>query len=52
MRFYSPEVIRTKPTEDEIKQRVLKVCASYDKVTADKVPHNALFFISETHFAP
>ncbi|RZC42892.1 mitochondrial acyl carrier protein 1, partial [Asbolus verrucosus] len=36
IRFYSPEVVRTKPTEEEIKQRVLKVCASYDKVTADK----------------
>ncbi|KAG5890780.1 hypothetical protein JTB14_016514 [Gonioctena quinquepunctata] len=31
IRFYSPEVIRAKPTEEEIKDRVLKVCASYDK---------------------
>nr|CAH7766957.1 unnamed protein product [Callosobruchus chinensis] len=36
IRFYSPELIKQKPTEEEIKQRVLKVCASYDKVTADK----------------
>ncbi|XP_068913512.1 acyl carrier protein isoform X2 [Tenebrio molitor] len=43
MRFYSPEVIRTKPTEDEIKQRVLKVCASYDKVTADKLTLDSHF---------
>ncbi|CAH2007599.1 unnamed protein product [Acanthoscelides obtectus] len=37
IRFYSPELIKQKPTEEEIKQRVLKVCASYDKVTADKL---------------
>ncbi|KYB25739.1 mitochondrial acyl carrier protein 1 isoform B [Tribolium castaneum] len=43
MRFYSPEVIRTKPTEEEIKQRVLKVCASYDKVTADKLTLDSHF---------
>ncbi|XP_056634436.1 acyl carrier protein, mitochondrial isoform X2 [Diorhabda carinulata] len=36
-RFYSPEMKKVKPTEDEIKERVLKVCASYDKVTADKL---------------
>ncbi|KAJ8959059.1 hypothetical protein NQ318_022315 [Aromia moschata] len=35
-RFYSPEVKKVKPSEEEIKERVLKVCASYDKVTADK----------------
>ncbi|KAJ8923039.1 hypothetical protein NQ315_001587 [Exocentrus adspersus] len=41
-RFYSPEIKKTKPSEEEIKERVLKVCASYDKVTADKrliTPH-------------
>ncbi|XP_023012122.2 NADH dehydrogenase (ubiquinone) acyl carrier protein isoform X2 [Leptinotarsa decemlineata] len=37
IRFYSPEIVRPKPTEHEIKERVLKVCASYDKVTADKL---------------
>lgn len=36
-RFYSPELKKAKLTESEIKERVLKVCASYDKVTADKV---------------
>ncbi|XP_030763972.1 acyl carrier protein, mitochondrial isoform X2 [Sitophilus oryzae] len=36
-RFYSPDVIKPKPTESEIKDRVLKVVASYDKVTADKL---------------
>ncbi|CAH0563556.1 unnamed protein product [Brassicogethes aeneus] len=36
-RFYSPEVTKSKPTEQEIKDRVLKVCSSYDKVTADKL---------------
>ncbi|XP_044272357.1 acyl carrier protein, mitochondrial isoform X2 [Tribolium madens] len=43
IRFYSPEVIQTKPTEEEIKQRVLKVCASYDKVTADKLTLDSHF---------
>ncbi|KAG5890778.1 hypothetical protein JTB14_016514 [Gonioctena quinquepunctata] len=43
IRFYSPEVIRAKPTEEEIKDRVLKVCASYDKVTADKLTLNSHF---------
>ncbi|CAG9833052.1 unnamed protein product [Diabrotica balteata] len=42
-RFYSPEVIKTKPSEDEIKQRVLKVCSSYDKVTAEKLTLNSHF---------
>ncbi|XP_017780408.1 PREDICTED: acyl carrier protein, mitochondrial isoform X2 [Nicrophorus vespilloides] len=28
---------KSKLTEEEIKERVLKVCASYDKVTADKL---------------
>lgn len=37
MRYYSPEIVKEKPTEEQIKERVLKVCASYDKVTADKV---------------
>ncbi|KAF7278775.1 hypothetical protein GWI33_008007 [Rhynchophorus ferrugineus] len=36
-RHYSPEIIKPKPTEAEIKERVLKVVASYDKVTADKL---------------
>ncbi|XP_019871727.1 acyl carrier protein, mitochondrial isoform X2 [Aethina tumida] len=36
-RFYSPEIIKQKPTKQEITDRVLKVCASYDKVTADKL---------------
>ncbi|XP_019761027.1 acyl carrier protein, mitochondrial isoform X2 [Dendroctonus ponderosae] len=36
-RYYSPEVIKSKPTEAEIKDRVLKVVASYDKITADKL---------------
>ncbi|CAH1109947.1 unnamed protein product [Psylliodes chrysocephalus] len=36
-RFYSPEFKKVKLTEDEIKQRVLKVCSSYDKVTANKL---------------
>ncbi|KAF7278776.1 hypothetical protein GWI33_008007 [Rhynchophorus ferrugineus] len=30
-RHYSPEIIKPKPTEAEIKERVLKVVASYDK---------------------
>lgn len=37
MRFYSPEYKKEKLSEDEIRDRVLKVCASYDKVTAEKV---------------
>ncbi|KAJ8983954.1 hypothetical protein NQ317_008656 [Molorchus minor] len=36
IRFYSPELKKVKLTEEEIKDRVLKVCSSYDKVTADK----------------
>ncbi|XP_018561163.1 acyl carrier protein, mitochondrial isoform X2 [Anoplophora glabripennis] len=43
IRFYSPEVKRTKPSAEEIKERVLKVCASYDKVTADKLNLNSHF---------
>ncbi|KAF2882065.1 hypothetical protein ILUMI_24113 [Ignelater luminosus] len=35
-RYYSPEIIKTKPSVKEIEERVLKVCASYDKVTAAK----------------
>lgn len=42
VRFYV-EVIKQKPTEEEIKERVLKVCASYDKVTADKVDEPAFY---------
>ncbi|XP_060521491.1 acyl carrier protein, mitochondrial isoform X2 [Cylas formicarius] len=42
-RFYSPEFIKEKPTEEEIKQRVLKVCSSYDKVTADKLSLDSHF---------
>ncbi|XP_065173487.1 acyl carrier protein, mitochondrial isoform X2 [Atheta coriaria] len=42
-RMYSPEVIKTKLTEGEIKDRVLKVCASYDKVTADKLSLDSHF---------
>ncbi|XP_028136054.1 acyl carrier protein, mitochondrial isoform X2 [Diabrotica virgifera virgifera] len=42
-RFYSPEVIKPKPSEEEIKQRVLKVCSSYDKVTAEKLTLNSHF---------
>ncbi|CAG9833053.1 unnamed protein product [Diabrotica balteata] len=49
-RFYSPEVIKTKPSEDEIKQRVLKVCSSYDKVTAEKVPtYINIFYFRDSH---
>lgn len=36
-RFYSFQRKKAKLTEKEIEERVLKVCASYDKVTADKV---------------
>ncbi|CAG9812419.1 unnamed protein product [Phaedon cochleariae] len=43
MRFYSPEVIRSKPSLEEIKERVLKVCASYDKVTAEKLSLDSHF---------
>lgn len=32
-----------KPSEDEIRARVLKVVASYDKVTADKVQFQTIF---------
>ncbi|XP_063904714.1 acyl carrier protein, mitochondrial isoform X2 [Zophobas morio] len=42
-RFYCPEMIRIKLTEEEIKQRVLKVCSSYDKVTADKLTLDSHF---------
>ncbi|XP_050302682.1 acyl carrier protein, mitochondrial isoform X2 [Anthonomus grandis grandis] len=36
-RYYSPEVIKPKPTKAEIQERVLKVVSSYDKVTANKL---------------
>jgi len=42
-RFYSPEVVESKPTEAEIKERVLKVVASYDKVTAEKLSLDSHF---------
>lgn len=46
-RFYSPEIIKQKPTKQEITDRVLKVCASYDKVTADKVPKIYFFYFRD-----
>ncbi|KAI4457083.1 snf2/rad54 helicase family [Holotrichia oblita] len=36
-RYYSPDLIKPKLSTQEIETRVLKVCAAYDKVTADKV---------------
>ncbi|XP_018328995.1 acyl carrier protein, mitochondrial isoform X2 [Agrilus planipennis] len=39
VRYYCPEKKNAKQSEDEIRQRVLKVCASYDKVTADKTQY-------------
>ncbi|XP_066260506.1 acyl carrier protein isoform X2 [Euwallacea similis] len=42
-RYYSPEIIKPKLTEPEIKERVLKVVASYDKVTADKLTLDSHF---------
>ncbi|XP_066137514.1 acyl carrier protein isoform X2 [Euwallacea fornicatus] len=42
-RYYSPEIVKAKPTEAEIKERVLKVVASYDKVTADKLTLDSHF---------
>ncbi|KAL1494946.1 hypothetical protein ABEB36_010447 [Hypothenemus hampei] len=42
-RFYSPDVIKPKPTVEEIKDRVLRVVASYDKVTADKLTLDSHF---------
>ncbi|KAB0794172.1 hypothetical protein PPYR_13792 [Photinus pyralis] len=35
-RFYSPQIIKSKPSVKEIEERVIKVCCAYDKVTADK----------------
>ncbi|KAL3272351.1 hypothetical protein HHI36_013831 [Cryptolaemus montrouzieri] len=42
LRFYSPES-KKKLSEDEIKKRVLAVCAAYDKVTADKLTLDSHF---------
>ncbi|XP_044759662.1 acyl carrier protein, mitochondrial isoform X2 [Coccinella septempunctata] len=42
LRFYSPE-IKNKPSEEEVKKRVLNVCASYDKVTAEKLTLDSHF---------
>ncbi|XP_031355303.1 acyl carrier protein, mitochondrial isoform X2 [Photinus pyralis] len=36
-RFYSPQIIKSKPSVKEIEERVIKVCCAYDKVTADKL---------------
>lgn len=44
-RRYSSHIIEEKPTLKEIQDRVLKVVAAYDKVTAEKVNMFLLCFI-------
>lgn len=43
MRCFSETVAGAKPTFCQIRDRVLKVCQSYDKLTADKVHINLMF---------
>lgn len=51
VRNYSPEIVKPKLSKKEIEERVLKVCSSYDKVTADKVFMYFVFVFTETRIA-
>ncbi|KAK5641796.1 hypothetical protein RI129_010343 [Pyrocoelia pectoralis] len=42
-RYYSPQIIKSKPSDKEIEARVIKVCCAYDKVTADKLTLDSHF---------